>query len=76
MILALKILGMIAALALGIWLGLPGRYEQTSEEIDNEMEEGGVRRRRFQKRSLSPMAWVQRKGTVEGAGRRNRGFHV
>ena len=50
MILTLKILGAIAALGLGIWLGLPGRYSQSVDEIEQTMVE------------LTPMA---RLGEVE-----------
>ncbi len=77
MILALAILGGILALALGIWLGLPGRSQPTAEEIEEAIERGGTGRRRLRKRSLSPVAWVQRKGTAEGPrARRIRGFRV
>jgi hypothetical protein len=57
---ALLILGLIG-LAIGIWLGLPGRYQQTPEDIDRLMERGGGTRRRRPKRSISPIAWLQRK---------------
>ncbi len=77
MIFALEILGMIAALALGIWLGLPGRYKQTPEDLKDSMDEGGGFRRHHQKRSLSPVAWALRKGSVETPRSRHaRGFHL
>ena len=41
MIFALKILGALLALGLGVWLGLPGRYSQPIEEIEEAMERGG-----------------------------------
>lgn len=59
MILALEILGVVAAFALGIWWGLPGRYTQTAEDIDEIMDKGGGRRSRT-KRIFTPLAWVQR----------------
>ena len=34
---ALKIIVGVLALALGIWLGLPGRYEQTPDDIERQM---------------------------------------
>ena len=57
---ALLVLGLVG-LAIGIWLGLPGRYEQTPEDIERLMAQGGGTRRRRQKRSISPVAWLQRK---------------
>ena len=39
MIFALKILGALLALGLGVWLGLPGRYSQPIEEIEEAMED-------------------------------------
>jgi hypothetical protein len=44
--LILKILGAVAALALGVWLGLPGRYESDPEEIDRVLGEEGTGRAR------------------------------
>jgi hypothetical protein len=44
--LILKILGAVAALALGIWLGLPGRYERDLDEIDRALGEDGIGRAR------------------------------
>ena len=57
--LLLKILGAVAALALGVWMGMPGRYEQSIEEIEEVMERGGGRRRKV-KRHFTPLAWLQR----------------
>ena len=44
--LILKILGAVAALALGIYLGLPGRYESDPEELDRVLSEEGTGRAR------------------------------
>jgi len=57
---ALLILAVLG-LALGVWLGLPGRYEQTPDDIERLMERGGGTRRRRAKREISPLAWLQRK---------------
>ncbi len=77
MILALKILGAIAALALGIWLGLPGRYSRDLEEIDQVMEHGGARRKKV-KRRFTAVAWMYRQ--ISSSGRRGhqrrRGFNL
>ena len=60
---ALLVLG-IAGLVIGIWLGLPGRYDQTPDDIERLMDKGGGTRRRRQKREISPLAWLQRKLSV------------
>ena len=72
--LILKIAGAVGALALGIWLGLPGRYEPDLDEIERTMELG-VGRTRKVKRRFTPLAWVQRQLSARGGGsRRRRGF--
>lgn len=69
----------ILALGLGIWLGLPGRYDQTPDEIERIMSEGG-RRRRKTKTMFTPLAWLQRKASPRSGsgahGRRGRGFRI
>ena len=69
MILTLKILGAIAALALGLWLGMPGRYARETHEHDVEeiMDRGGGRRHRA-RRHFTPLAWAIRQ--VKGESRR------
>ncbi|MEX2465601.1 MAG: hypothetical protein WD995_01740 [Gemmatimonadota bacterium] len=64
----------VLALGLGIWLGLPGRYEQTPEDIERIMGEGG-RRRRKTKKMFTPLAWFQRKANArtERSARRSGG---
>lgn len=37
----LVVLSFAVALAVGIWLGLPRRYEQRLDEIDERLEAGG-----------------------------------
>ena len=67
----------IVGLLVGLWLGLPGRYEQTPEDIEKLMAKGGGVRRRRQKRSLSPVAWLQRKlSTGPPPPTRRRGFRL
>ncbi|TVP73512.1 MAG: hypothetical protein EA352_11965 [Gemmatimonadales bacterium] len=43
------VLGAVAALLVGVWIGMPGRFRQTQEEIDERLESDGehakVRRR-------------------------------
>lgn len=63
--------GALVALAIGIWLGMPGRYSQRLEDIERVMESGGGPRRKRSKRSLSPFAWMQRRGSAN-ASRRSR----
>lgn len=50
----------IIGLAIGIWLGMPGRYTQTPDDIERIMESGGARRRKT-KRVFTPLAWMRRK---------------
>lgn len=65
----------VVGLAVGVWLGMPGRYSQTPEEIERIMEQGGRRRRRT-KRIFTPLAWMQRQISTSGPSaerRRKRG---
>lgn len=71
MSLALKIIIGILALALGVWLGLPGRYEQRAEDIERDMEWGTGRTYRV-KRHFTPMAWLQRQLKARGEKHRPR----
>ncbi len=69
--LVLKIGGALVALVWGVWMGLPGRYTQSVEEIEKVMEAGGGRRRTV-KRVFTPMSWVTRSpasGSRSGARR-------
>lgn len=59
MSLLLNILVGIAAVALGIWLGLPGKYEQSEEDIEKAMERGGARRNQV-KRVPTPLDWLRK----------------
>jgi hypothetical protein len=68
--LVLKILIGLAAVGLGIWLGLPGKYDQTLEDIERNMELG--RERQKVQRHFTPLAWIQRKVTARGHLRQTR----
>ena len=47
------------ALAFGIWLGLPGRYEQSADDIEKAMDQPNRRARRVS-RHFTPMDWFNR----------------
>ncbi len=67
------ILGAVAALGLGIWLGLPGRAP-TVEDVERNMRNPRSESRKV-KRRFTPLAWAQRHiGT--NASRAARGFRV
>ena len=55
----------VLGLGIGIWLGMPGRYTQTPDEIERIMESGS-RRRRKAKRIFTPLAWMQRQISTSG----------
>lgn len=55
-----KIVIGLAALGLGVWLGLPGKYDQSLEDIERNMEQGASQSRKA-KRHFTPLAWAQRK---------------
>lgn len=75
--LILKILGALAAVGLGIWLGLPGRYEQSLDDIERNMVIGSERHRKV-KRHFTPLAWLQRKLSPRSSAERTRrrGFQL
>lgn len=55
----LKILGGILALGFGIYLGRPGEFKQTPEEIEESL---GVRRAsRKVSRYFTPLDWIRAK---------------
>lgn len=68
----LEILLGIAALALGIWLGLPGRYTQSTDDVEKAMERGGARRNTV-KRHFTPLDWFRKE--EKGSHRRRRRRH-
>ena len=55
----LKILLGVAAVGLGFWLGLPGRYEQTPDEIETAMDRGGAKRNQV-KKVFTPLDWMRK----------------
>jgi len=74
--LVLKIVGAILAVGLGIWLGLPGKYEPDLDELERNMV-SGVGRTRKVKRHFTPLAWIQRKLSARGSEpTRRRGFKI
>ena len=54
MILALQIIFGALAVALGIYLGLPGRYDRSQEEVERALSEGR-HRRHWTKRHFTPL---------------------
>jgi hypothetical protein len=73
MIFSLKVLGAVAALLLGLWLGMPGR-SQTVHDFEEKMAAGPGRRRKVKKRFVA-VAWLQRQITHRSI-RRERGFGI
>jgi hypothetical protein len=74
--LALKIVCAVLALAVGIWLGRPARYSQTTDDLERTMDSGLGRTRKV-KRHFTPLAWMQRKPPVRSRGpQMRRGFHL
>lgn len=75
--LLLLILGGIAALALGFWLGLPGKYDQTPEDIEKAMDRGGARRNQV-KKVFTPLDWFRKdkRGSQRRIDAGRRRFHT
>lgn len=61
----------LIGLAIGVWLGMPGRYTQSSEDIEQIMESGLGRRGR-RKRIFTPIAWMQRNASAKDTPSRGR----
>ena len=64
----------LIALVWGVWLGLPGRYSQSVDEIEKAIESGGGPTRSV-RRTFTPLAWLMRNTTVTTP-RRDRRFKV
>jgi hypothetical protein len=66
----------LIGLGIGVWFGMPGRYSQTSEDIEDIMRTGAGKRGR-RKRIFTPLAWVRRgvsaKDTPSRGRRQGRG---
>jgi hypothetical protein len=67
----LMVVGALIALGYGIWLGLPGRFSQSADEIEQVMAAGGARRKKT-KRVFTPIAWLQRRADARGSIDRRR----
>lgn len=61
----------LLGLGIGVWLGMPGRYTQTPDEIARALGRRGERRKHA-RRSLNPLAWLQRKASAKGSPSRAR----
>lgn len=77
---AMMALGALLALGLGVWLGMPGRYTQSVDDIEKVMDAGGARRRKT-KKMFTPIAWMQRHVAARGSidlrkGRGGPGFRI
>jgi len=67
----LLVLTGLVGLGIGIWLGMPGRYTQTPDDIERALGRRGERRKRA-RRSLNPLAWLHRKASAKGSPSRAR----
>lgn len=67
----LTIGGAVLALAWGVWLGLPGRYTQSVEDLEKALESGGGARRTV-RRIFTPLAWLTRNAAAAPSRRRRR----
>ena len=61
----------LVGLGFGVWLGMPGRYTQSIEDIEKVMDAGGGRRRKV-KRVFTPIAWMQRNVSSKSTPSRSR----
>ncbi len=61
----------LVGMGIGIWLGMPGRYTQTADELENRMKSGGSTRR-LKKRNINPLAWMQRSTSAKAGPSRSR----
>ncbi len=64
------ILSLVAALLFGIWLGLPGRYDQSIDEVDERLGQEGTHGKA--KRHFTILGFLQKKAE-RGSRRRRRG---
>ena len=66
------ILVALVGLGIGVWFGMPGRYTQRPEDIEKLMDQGGGTRQPLTKRSISPIAWLQRNVSPRSSTRSKR----
>ena len=66
----LKILGGLAALALGIYLGLAGQYRPDFDEIDRALSGQGKTKRA--RRHFTPLGWLRKSEERSSHVRRRR----
>ncbi|MDE3002331.1 MAG: hypothetical protein OXU33_04520 [Gemmatimonadota bacterium] len=69
-VLYLILTGLIG-LGIGLWFGMPGRYTQSPDEIENIMQTG-VGRRGRRKKAFTPLAWMQRRASAKDTASRGR----
>ena len=69
--LLLKILGAIAALGFGVYLGMAGQYRPDPEELDQALGPGGVTRK--VKRRFTLIGWLRMSEERSSHKRRRRG---
>ena len=55
----LQVVIAVLALALGVWLGLPGRFDQSPDDIEALMERGGSHRRKATRHFMF-INWLRR----------------
>ncbi len=73
----------LVGLGLGVWLGMPGRYTQSADDIEKIMDSGDARRRKA-RRVFTPLAWMQRRANpstpsrdrLRSRGSRRSGFQL
>ena len=65
----LKILGGLVAVAIGLYLGLAGRYRPDPDEVDASLT--GKRLSKKAKRHFTPLGWLRR--DEKASSRRRRG---
>jgi hypothetical protein len=73
----LTVLSFAVALAVGVWLGLPRRYDQPLDEINKRLEEGGEHQKVKRHRTVFSLlqAKVER-GSHRRRRRSGRPFHM
>ena len=49
----------LVAVGIGFYFGLPGKYEQSQDDIEKAMDRGGARRNQV-KRVFTPLDWLRK----------------